>query len=74
MENMMDQRLKQHPLGFWEIAAKPMLQVLQQYYADKYYQEGKRSYALEYAKEELNYFREKLGLGRDITAFLRPKG
>ena len=56
----MDQRLKQHPLGFWEIAQKPTSQELQQYYADKYYQEAKGSYELEYSKEELLYFRAKL--------------
>lgn len=56
----MDQRLKKHPLGFWEIAAKPTSQELQQYYADKYYQEAKGSYELEYTKDELRYFRAKL--------------
>lgn len=56
----MDQRLKKHPLGFWEIAAKPTSQELQQYYADKYYQEAKGSYELEYSKDELRYFRAKL--------------
>lgn len=56
----MDQRLKKHSLGFWEIAAKPTSQELQQYYADKYYQEAKGSYELEYTKDELRYFRAKL--------------
>lgn len=70
----MDQRLKKHPLGFWEIAAKPILHALQQYYADKYYQEAKGSYELEYDKDELLYFKAKLGVGRDITAFLHSTG
>lgn len=56
----MDQRLKKHPLGFWEMAAKPTSQELQQYYADKYYQEAKGSYELEYTQDELRYFRAKL--------------
>ena len=56
----MDQRLKKHSLGFWEVAAKPTPQELQQYYADKYYQEAKGSYELEYTKDELLYFRAKL--------------
>ena len=56
----MDQRLKQHPLGFWEIAEKPTAQELQRYYANKYYQEAKGSYELEYTKDELLYFRAKL--------------
>jgi 2-polyprenyl-3-methyl-5-hydroxy-6-metoxy-1,4-benzoquinol methylase len=60
MENLMDQRIKKHPLGFWEIAVKPTSQELKSYYADKYYQEPKGSYALEYTKDELLYFRAKL--------------
>lgn len=56
----MDQRLKQHALGFWEIVNKPTKEELQQYYADKYFQEAKGSYELEYTKEELLYFRAKL--------------
>ena len=56
----MDQRLKKHQLGFWEIAQKPTAQELQQYYANKYFQEAKGSYELEYTKDELLYFRAKL--------------
>lgn len=56
----MDQQIKKHPLGFWEIAAKPTSPELQQYYADKYYQEAKGSYELEYTEDELLYFKAKL--------------
>ena len=56
----MDQRLKKHRLGFWEIATKPTTQELQQYYANKYYQEPKGSYELEYTKDELLYFQAKM--------------
>lgn len=56
----MDQRLKKHPLGYWEIATKPTSQELQQYYANKYYQEAKGSYELGYTKDELLYFRTKM--------------
>lgn len=56
----MDQRLKKHPLGYWEIATKPTSQELQRYYADKYYQEAKGSYELGYTKDELLYFNAKL--------------
>lgn len=56
----MDQRLIKHPLGYWEIASKPTLHELERYYAEKYYQEAKGSYELEYSKEELQYFRAKL--------------
>ena len=56
----MDERLKQHPLGFWEIAKKPTSEELQKYYANKYYQEANGSYELEYTQDELNYFKAKL--------------
>ena len=56
----MEQQLKQHSLGFWEVINKPTPEELQQYYADKYYQEAKGSYELEYTTEELLYFRAKL--------------
>ena len=56
----MDQRLRKHPLGFWEIASKPTSQELQQYYANRYYQEAKGSYEREYTKDELLYFQAKL--------------
>jgi 2-polyprenyl-3-methyl-5-hydroxy-6-metoxy-1,4-benzoquinol methylase len=55
-----DERLKQHPLGFWEIAKKPTSDELQKYYANKYYQEANGSYELEYTQDELNYFKAKL--------------
>ncbi|MEW6165097.1 MAG: class I SAM-dependent methyltransferase [Pseudomonadota bacterium] len=58
---MMDLRLRKHPLGYWEIANKPTPEELQQYYAEKYYQEGKGSYELEYSEDELMYFNAKLG-------------
>jgi 2-polyprenyl-3-methyl-5-hydroxy-6-metoxy-1,4-benzoquinol methylase len=56
----MNQDLRQHPFGFWEIAQKPDTQALEAYYANKYYQEGKGSYELEYTEEELRFFRTKL--------------
>lgn len=56
----MDSRIKQHPLGFWEIVDKPTPDDLKKYYADKYYQEAKGSYELEYSEEEVQYFNAKL--------------
>lgn len=56
----MDQRLKKHPLGFWEVASKPTSEELHRYYADKYYQEARGSYEVAYSPEELAYFRAKL--------------
>lgn len=69
----MDQRLKKHLLGFWEIAEKPTSQELQQYYANKYYQEGKGSYELEYSKDELLYFRAKLEQRYSVLQHLIPR-
>lgn len=56
----MDPRLKKHPMGFWEVASKPSSKELQKYYAEKYYQEAKGSYEIEYSSEELEYFQAKL--------------
>ncbi len=56
----MDKRLVKNPVGFWEISDKPTSEELQKYYADKYYQEGKGSYELQYSKDELTYFQAKL--------------
>lgn len=56
----MDQRLKKHPLGYWEIVNKPSTQELQRYYAEKYFQESKGSYEVTYSEDELAYFRVKL--------------
>jgi 2-polyprenyl-3-methyl-5-hydroxy-6-metoxy-1,4-benzoquinol methylase len=56
----MDQRLRRHAFGFWEVAARPTYQELHDYYAKKYYQEAKGSYELAYSSEELSYFRAKL--------------
>ena len=70
----MNQDLRQHPFGFWEIAQKPDTQALEAYYANKYYQEGKGSYELEYTEEELRYFRTKLEQRFAILArSLHPK-
>ncbi|NOR86738.1 MAG: methyltransferase domain-containing protein [Bacteroidales bacterium] len=58
--NYMDPRIRRHPLGFCEVIDKPSTQELQQYYANKYYQEGNGSYELVYTEDELMYFRAKL--------------
>ena len=56
----MNKQLKKNPLGFWEINNKPTEQELKEYYADKYYQEAKGSYEMEYSDDELHYFNVKL--------------
>jgi 2-polyprenyl-3-methyl-5-hydroxy-6-metoxy-1,4-benzoquinol methylase len=53
--------LRRHPLGFWEVIDKPSAVQLREYYANKYYQESKGSYASTYTPAELSYFRAKIG-------------
>jgi 2-polyprenyl-3-methyl-5-hydroxy-6-metoxy-1,4-benzoquinol methylase len=56
----MDARLKKHPLGFYEISNKPSSEALQNYYAEKYYQEENGSYRHEYSHDELKLIGNKL--------------
>lgn len=71
----MDQRLKQHELGYWEIIAKPSTTELEAYYANKYYQEGKGSYELAYGEDELAYFQAKLEQRwHALKSLLPPQG
>ncbi len=51
-------KIQKHELGFYEIKDKPTVQELQDYYANKYYQEvSSNSYEINYSKDELKYFR-----------------
>jgi 2-polyprenyl-3-methyl-5-hydroxy-6-metoxy-1,4-benzoquinol methylase len=53
-------KLQKHELGFYEIKDKPTVKELQDYYANKYYQEVSSSgYEFNYSKDELEYFRVK---------------
>lgn len=70
----MDSILIKNPLGYWEIRDKPTLQELQQYYAEKYYQEAKGSYELEYTPEERQYFRAKLEQRWTVIKRLKGNG
>ena len=57
IKNMIN-KLQKHELGFYEVKDKPTLEELQDYYANKYYQESSStSYAPNYSKDELEYFR-----------------
>src|SRR3546814_9540086 len=65
--------LRQHVLGYWEVAEKPSVADLQTYYANKYYQDGKGSYELAYGADELAYFRAKLEQrGHVLQTYLPP--
>lgn len=46
--------------GFYSINEKPTAQELENYYAQKYYQEGKGSYKKQYSDEETQYFYNKI--------------
>jgi 2-polyprenyl-3-methyl-5-hydroxy-6-metoxy-1,4-benzoquinol methylase len=70
----MDSRLRRHPLGFWEIIDKPTPHELRDYYAQKYYQEGRGSYEIEYSAEEVQYFRAKLEQRWAVIQRHRPHG
>ena len=56
----MDSRLQKNPLGYWEVKSRPTAQELQQYYAEKYYQESMGSYELAYTEDEILFFNSKI--------------
>ena len=52
--------LIQHKLGFWTVAQKPSPAELQEYYATKYFQDGRGSYESSYTDAEKSYFFAKI--------------
>jgi 2-polyprenyl-3-methyl-5-hydroxy-6-metoxy-1,4-benzoquinol methylase len=48
--------------GFYQYVPKPSEEELNEYYANKYYQEGKGSYSTSYTEEEITYSRLKASL------------
>ena len=70
----MDNRLMQHPLGFWTLAEKPSAEELKDYYANKYYQQARGSYELQYSDEERVYFRAKLEQRHAVLQRVPPQG
>lgn len=69
-----DRTMKKNDLGFWEVANKPSLQQIQEYYASKYYQEARGSYELAYSDDELAFFHTKLDQRWSVIAgkFSKP--
>lgn len=51
--------IEKNSLGFYELADKPEVKELAEYYKEKYYQEGKGSYELSYTQSELDYFNSR---------------
>lgn len=68
----MDKRLIRHPLGFLTVVSKPTPNELRDYYANKYYQQARGSYAIEYSAEERAYFRNKLAQRNSVLHRVAP--
>jgi 2-polyprenyl-3-methyl-5-hydroxy-6-metoxy-1,4-benzoquinol methylase len=67
-------QLTKHRLGFWTMAGKPTPAELQDYYATKYYQEGRGSYELTYTDAEKAYFSAKIEQRHAVLEKLVPNG
>ena len=52
----MDQRLRRHALGFWQVVNKPTDSELSDYYTNKYYQSETGNYRLSYPPDEAAVF------------------
>ena len=55
-----DEIIVRNEYGFFEIKNKPSKKKLQEYYANKYYQEGRGSYESSYDKAEIEYLLNKI--------------
>jgi len=60
----MKTRLIQTKWGFYQAEILPSQKELQAYYRDKYYQEGRGSYAVNYDREEMEWFQLKADIVR----------
>lgn len=60
--------------GFFEIKNKPNQKELQEYYANKYYQEGQGSYELSYDKAEIEYLLNKIEQKHVVTKTISNVG
>ena len=69
----MDSRLRKNEFGFWEIIDKPSPEEVQKYYADKYFQEARGGFEVSYTTEELNYFRFRWEVKKNIIERIRGK-
>lgn len=56
----MNDLLRRHRLGFYEISEKPSREELRDYYALKYYQTSQGNYRPHYDQEELDYFNSRI--------------
>ena len=68
-------KVQKHELGFYEIKDKPTVEELQDYYANKYYQEASSScYEFNYSKDELEYFRARYERYHSVAKKIRKTG
>ena len=68
-------KVQKHELGFYEIKDKPTVEELQDYYANKYYQEASSSsYEFNYSKDELEYFRARDERYHSVAKKIRKTG
>jgi 2-polyprenyl-3-methyl-5-hydroxy-6-metoxy-1,4-benzoquinol methylase len=58
---MKDPKLRQHELGFWELADKPSSEALANYYEQTYYQNESGNYRKEYTPLELEVIGLRIG-------------
>ncbi len=67
--------LIRNPIGFYEVKEKPNTQELQEYYAEKYFQEARGSYETSYSDAELNHIRGKIRMRYEaIKSSIPDKG
>ena len=53
-------KLSQNSLGYWEVTEKPTDEMLQEYYAQKYYQQCKGAHQKAYSQDELAFYEAKV--------------
>lgn len=63
--------MRRHPLGYLEPLEKPTADELRDYYAERYFQQGKGNYRASYPPEELRYIEAKLRQKRQRLEDLR---
>lgn len=60
MDKQVLSKLEKNALGYWELAVKPSEHELQEYYAQKYYQDYKGTHQASYSPQELEFIEAKI--------------
>lgn len=66
-------KVKIHKLGYYEVINKPTTKELNEYYSNKYYQDTKGSYQIEYSDEELLFINNQIEHKYNIICELRNR-